>query len=288
MPYLRLPRFVPLLLPLPLLFYSAVFPAAAHAGERRIALLASAEVKGDTILLANLFPAGAPRRLQNAAARISLGPAPQSGSVRQFSREAVSAAIEAEGLPRASFVVPEVMTVRRASRVLSREEIFAAIEAALTKGGTGEPPEFLREDLVYPSAIAVPNNDARLEVTQIRFDRALGRARFRLRPLAAPAALPFYVTARCPPRTSAKALAEFKKFEAIAPSSSRSAPRASVLVDPREPARLHLHSPDADMLLSVRPLERGHLGETIRVRLRSSGKTLQARVVGSNAVDAVF
>jgi hypothetical protein len=284
MPYLRLPR----LLPLPLLFYSAIFPAAAHAGERRIALRANAEVQGDTILLANLFPSGVPQRFQNAGARHSLGPAPQSGSVRQFSREAVRAAIEAEGLPLSSFVVPEVMAVRRASRVLSREEIFSAIETALSKGNPAEPPEFRREDLVYPSAIAVPNNDARLEVTQIHFDRALGRARFRLRPLAAPAALPFYVTAHCPARTFARAFAEFKKFEAVASSPSRSAPTASILVDPREPARLHLHSPDADMLLSVRPLERGHLGETIRVRLRSSGKTLQARVVGSNAVDAVF
>jgi hypothetical protein len=288
MPYLRLPRLLPLLLPLPLLFCSATFPAAAGAGERRIALRAHAEVQGDTIFLASLFPPGAPDTFQKAAAAISLGPAPQSGSLRRFSRDAIGAAIEADGLPRSAFEVPEVITVRRASHVLSREEIFAAIETALTKGGTAESPAFRLEDLVYPSAIAVPSNDARLEVTQIRFDQALGRARFRLRTLAAPAALPFYVTARCPLRTSAKTLSGFKKFEALAPSSSLSAPGASVLVDPREPARMHLHSLDADMLLSVRPLERGHLGETIRVRLRPSGKTLQARVVGRNAVDAVF
>jgi flagella basal body P-ring formation protein FlgA len=61
-----------------------------------------------------------------------------------------------------------------------------------------------------------------------------------------------------------------------------------VLVDPRQFARLHLSSPSARMLLVVRPLQRGHLGETIRVRLLSSGKTLQARVAGKDSLEADF
>jgi hypothetical protein len=275
-------------LPMLLLFCGAVLPAEVRAGGLRIALLADTEVQGDTILLANLLPPNAPGTFQNAAATIFLGTVPQSGSVRRFSRDAIAAAIEAGGLPLSSFTVPEFMIVRRAGRVLTREEIFAAIQTTLNKGDVAKLPEFQPEDLVYAAAIAVPDGDARLEVTQIHFDEVLERARFRLRPQAAPGARPFYVTTSSAPRVSAKAFPRFQELETLAASRNLSSPGATVLVDPRQSARLHLHSRYSDMTLAVRPLERGHLGETIRVRLRQSGKTLQARVVGNNSVDAVF
>ena len=269
-----------------LLFCGAILPPGLRAGGLRIALLADSEVHGDAILLANFLPPNAPRAFQNAAEAILLGSLPQRGSTRRLSRDAV--AIESGGLLLSSFAVPEFMTVRRAGRALTREEIFAAIQTALAKRHTLELPEFRAQDLLYDAAITVPYGDVRLEVTQISFDEAIGCARFRLRPQAVPGALPFYVTARPVPPISAQALQSVKKFQPFAASRNLPGSAAAILVDPRQSARLHLHSQDSDMLLAVRPLERGHLGETIRVRLRASGKTLQARVVGNNSLDAVF
>jgi hypothetical protein len=271
-----------------LLFCGAILPPGVRAGGLPIALLADSQVRGDAILLANLLPPNAPPAFQNAAAAISLGSLPQSGSARRLSRDAVAAAIEGGGLSLSSFLVPEFITVRRAGRALTREEIFAAIQTALAKKHTAEMPEFRVQDLAYDAAITVPYGDARLDVTQISFDEAIACARFRLRARAVPSSLPFYVTARFVPRIFVETIQDFKKFQTVASSRNLTGSDATILVDPRQPARLHLHSQDADMFLAVRPLERGHLGETIRVRLRASGKTLQARVVGNNSLDAVF
>ncbi len=275
-------------LPVLLLFCGAILPPGVCAGGLRVALLADSEVGGDTILLASLLPPNAPPAFQNAAAAISLGSLPQTGSTRRFSRDTVAAAIAGGGLPLSSFVVPEFMTVRRAGRPLTREEIFAAIQTALAKRHTAGLPEFGPQDLVYDAAITVPNGDVRLDVTQISFDQAIGCALFRLRPRAVPSAPQFYVTARFAPGASAITVPRLHKSVPLSDSQILEGPGATILVDPRQSARLHLHSQDADMLLAVSPLQRGHLGETIRVRLRASGKTLQARVVGNNSLDAVF
>jgi hypothetical protein len=271
-----------------LLFAVAFASSGACAGGLRVTLLADAEVQGDTILLANLLPENASRALRTAAEAISLGAAPQNGSARRFRRDAILAALQSGTLSPSSFLIPEVVTVRRAGRPLTREETLAAIQSALAKSHIADPPEFRSEDLTLDTALEVPGTDAQLEVTQIAFDEAIGRARFRLQPHTAPGANAFYVTARVAPEASAAVSANAARFEPWTSSKTHSAVDSPVLVDPRQFARLHLRSPSADMLLAVKPLQRGHLGETIRVRLPSSGKTLQARVAGKDFLEGVF
>jgi flagella basal body P-ring formation protein FlgA len=72
------------------------------------------------------------------------------------------------------------------------------------------------------------------------------------------------------------------------PNASALSAKSVVLVDPRQLARLHLHSANSTMLLLVRPLQTGHINETIRVRLVASGRTLQAKVIAANSLDATF
>jgi hypothetical protein len=52
------------------------------------------------------------------------------------------------------------------------------------------------------------------------------------------------------------------------------------LVEPGHPARLLISSSDSQMSLIVNPLQRGRLGETVRVRMEGSVKTLTGQVTG--------
>jgi flagellar basal body P-ring formation chaperone FlgA len=270
-----------------LLFVLVFASSAARADGLRVTLLADAVVQGDTILLANLLPENAPRPLRAAAEAISLGTAPQNGTARRFRRDAILAALQSATLSPASFLIPEVVTVRRAERLLTQEEALAAIQSALAKSHIAGAPEFRPEDLTLDAALAVPSAGARLEVTQIAFDEAIGRARFRLQPHTAPGANAFFVTARVAPEAPARISTAAPRLTSMS-TKALSVVDLPVLVDPRQFARLRLRSPSAEMLLAVKPLQRGHLGETIRVRLQSSGKTLRGRVTGKDFLEAVF
>jgi hypothetical protein len=269
-----------------LLFCGALAPTIASAGVLRVVLLADVQVQGDAILLANLLPPNAPRAISDAAGKIRLGSAPQNGTPRQLSNDAIIAAIQDAGLRPASFVVPLTVTVHRTGRPLTLLDLWPAIQSFLEKHPVNALRNLQPTDLTFSASVVISGNN-RLAVTRLTFDAALHRANFRLRIQNVPGAQRFEVTARIPASPSGIARRGFQQA-----STSGDAPDLSasgvVLVDPRQSAHLRLHSPDSEMLLAVQPLQRGHLGETIRVRLRPSGKTLQARVVGQNALDAVF
>ena len=262
--------------------------AGAGAGALRIALLDHARVRGDAILLAYLLPLEAPRALRDAAEKISLGPAPQNGLARTISRSAVEASLADTGLWSAQFVVPESMTIARAARPVSRAEVYAAIQDFLAGNKMAAAPVFSIEDLSLEAQVFVPDGLLQLEVTQVVFDQFIGRVRFRLRPRSAAGVLPFFATAAIP---ASPASLHLDHASAAAPNLAWApgAPRvAPVLVEAGHLAKLHLHSRNAEMLLEVRALQRGHLGDTIRVRLPASGKTFRARVIGREFLEAVF
>jgi len=263
----------------------ALAPNVSNSRGIRVVLLSDAEVQGNAILLVNLLPANAPYALRDAAARILLAPAPQNGSARRLPREAIISAIQDSGLPLSAFFVPQSVTVRRTGRQLSRQEAWAAIRAFLEKHPVTSLRSLRVEDLTFDAAVVVSADDTKLAVTRLTFDDALQCARFRMRLQHTANSQPFYVTARIPSGTTGLAR---PLFADISVSPQVPGPGSTVLVDPRQSARLHLHSADSDMLLTVQPLQRGRLGQTIRVRLRASGKTLQARVVSENTLDAVY
>ncbi|HEY2545817.1 MAG TPA: flagella basal body P-ring formation protein FlgA [Candidatus Acidoferrum sp.] len=264
-----------------------------QAGTLRIALLASTEVQSDTILLAHLLPVTAARAIRDAAGSVTLGPAPQAGATRQFTRETLTAAIASSGLSPADFVIPAAVTVRRGSRLLSREEIYAAIQSSLAKNPMPGLASLQIRDIALESDVRVPPGDAGLLVTQAIFDQFIGRARFRLWAKSAPGVLPFFVTVKLPATLPDSSSARKILTVAAHPSNSIGSSTAldtssEVLVAADRPARLHLHSSNMDMLLQVRPLQRGHLGEVIRVRLQVTGRTLQARVTAPGLLDAAL
>ena len=272
-----------------LLLLSVAFSAPrASAGSLRVALLEWVEVRGDAIFLADLLPKDAPRFLREAAKKISLGPAPQNGASRRLSSSAVLAAVVAHGLQAPEFQIPDNISVHRASHLVTRAEVLAAIRAALAKNKDANLPDLQIEDLSF-GAVLLPNQASHLEVTEISFDEFIGRARFRLWSASAPAIHPFYVTARVPfpPGGHRSFLIPASLGDSTA--LSRASPVASpVLIEAGRTAVLHLHSSNSSLFLEVKSLQRGRLGEVIRVRLPANGKTFRARVLEGGGLDARF
>jgi hypothetical protein len=274
------PRLLSLIL-LALVVLEGVAPFRAHAGPTAILLSSEAEVHGDTILLAHLMPGDASRQLRQIAEKVSLGGSPQVGSTRRIMRSVVLKRIQASGMSTAAFEVPEVIDVRRASRKVTRDEVLSAIQSSFVKGqvsGLLKP-----EDVRFDASIAVPDDGvAQLRVTNFTFDSLLGRGRFRLSSTAMPGGLSFVVTVDARDGQSGERAG-------AAPSPSESISTAMVvLVDPRRTAQLRLHSENSETVLKVQPLLSGHFGETIPVRLLKNRKTLRARVVGADFLDASF
>jgi hypothetical protein len=260
----------------------------ARSGAIRIALLNDTQVSTDTILLSSLLPPSVPESLRSATEKIALGAAPRNGATRLFTRDALSAAIEAAGLSPSDFSIPDVVSIHRNARLLTREEVFAALEAALAKNSFAGLSSLRRDDISMAADVFVPPGDARLEVTQISFDQFLGRARIRIWPRSAPGVLPFYVTARVPSASMLSASSGRRLSVSNVGPAHGDAAYAPFLVQAGRFARLHLHSANSDMLLQVIPLQRGRLGDLIRVRLPGTGRALQARVAGLAYLDATF
>jgi hypothetical protein len=265
----------------------SAFAAESRLAPSRIVLRPNAEVSSTMILLSDLVPADAPDYVREEAARIPLGLAPQAGTNRVLERSQIASAIEHAGLPDDVFSVPERVTVRRAGRIPSQTDVWAAVERYLAAHPTSAIRDTHSGDLRLASGFSIPP-ESHLEVTKVTIDRALHLAHLYLTVNGASGgAHPFYASARLSslPANDLLSVVSGRKSKHV---SAEESPAAPILVEPKTVARLHLHSSESDMMLEVRPLERGALDQTIRVRLTSSAKTLQARVIGANALDATF
>jgi hypothetical protein len=289
----------------------ASFPGTGSCGSGRIALLADARVSGDAILLGDLLPKDAPREVRVAVAEVALGNAPRIGSVRRLRGKSVADAMEQAGVVLERFVIPEVIFVERDSRILSSEEILASMHHALGRFSlSAEEAAALRGvsdgDIFWESGLRVPLGDARLMVEDLAVDFEAGLARFRVAVGAEERGLPFEVFARVPARKTATALTTVRAAQTsgrlvLAGALQAAAGKAGtdksnvaqgaegpVLVAPGKTARLRLHSENSVIWLDVKALQAGHAGETIRVSVPASGRTLRARVAGVRELEAVF
>jgi len=194
--------------------------------------------------------------------------------------------------------------VHRASRPLTREEVFRAIQDSLRYNHLPGADVLAPEDVHFSAAVLVSARDAQLRVRRADFDAALHQDRFLLISQADPRALPFLVTVErpaAPPGNSgdnAAGIAANNAAEQPAESGDlaralRGAPSAQdsaheILVDPKGRAKLHVVSGSMQMFLQVLPLEKGALHETVRVKVAGSGQILRGRVIAPGQLEAQF
>ena len=243
------------------------------------ALRSEVLVNAGTVSLAQLLPETAPENLKSLAARVSLAASPDLGAARVLPRDMIVAAIKNAGVPAAYFTVPATVTIRRGGYAIPREEVLRAVNGYFDQHKKSSAPPLILADLEMSALPAISFPEPRLAVVRVTYDYNLRRAVFQIVSQSAPSLVPFEVTARVPEGMLSPSPAVLRM---------RALAAAPVLVEPRILARLVLRSEDSEIVLQVRPLERGRLGQIVRVRLPQNGKTLRAQVTGNAALEAAF
>jgi hypothetical protein len=259
----------------------------------RIELLRAVSVTGTRVLLSDLLPASAPGSLRARAAQISMGAAPQPGNSRILERDAVERRAGASEEMLAEVSVPERIVVSRDSRAITLSEVFEAIRSALHRSGAPGAAALRPGDVFLESQVFVGPGDSGLRVMRVDIDHGLRRARFLLWPSRSPKVLPFFVTVRFAgemPLAPLRASMEFRRMAQHSAITAVAAPPAKkeILVAAGESATLTLHSDTLRIFVDVVSLERGTLGQQIRVRMPETGKIFNAQVDGRAHLEVKF
>jgi len=181
------------------------------------------------------------------------------------------------------------VTPRGAPRLLSRREIFQAIQSHLARLGISERAELRPEDLNIQSSVPVLKVDTGLVVKNIRFN-PLGRETvFELWASQEPQYLPFDVTTRRDPWTfglasgmgwgpteTGRGLQTKSPTTSLEGKSDR--PKSPVLAKPGTPATLIMVGQNVRITTTVDPLQPGTKGQRILVRDTTTARVLNAQV----------
>jgi Chaperone for flagella basal body P-ring formation len=273
---------------------AACLGASANAMRvPRIELLREVRVAGASVLLSDLLPEGARASLRTRAEGISLGAAPQPGQTRVLERSGVLESLGAMQDVAAEFAVPERVMVSRETRPITVQDVMAAIQGTLERGGIAKAAKLQPQDILFQTQVFVGPGDAGLQVLRAEFDPGLSRARFLLWASHDPQVLPFFVTARL---TEDQPFAPFHLTATHGPIRTKpalpfiAAPLAKkeVLVTPGQRSTLVLYSDALRMYADVVPLERGSLGQQVRVRMLGTGKVFSAQVDGRAHLELKF
>lgn len=178
-------------------------------------------------------------------------------------------------------LLPQGATAESASKA----EVLAAIQTAMESRGYAFPKGACSQELELN--VTIPKGSgAGLMVASMKFDSGLGQARFLLRSRGNRKSPPFY--AWCTFAGAGGRETVDQKIDVNVKLRSEESAIGPVLVDVRRTANLYLHSEHSATVMRVRVLQNGHMNEQVRVRLPLHGKTVEARVVGADAVEATF
>lgn len=277
----------------------------ARASDAKTHLIQDAVVNGQSIYLSDLLPESSPSAVRIPAQEILIGRSPQAGSTRVLSGgEIVRLLNDGNLLSRVD--VPEQIVVHRSGHLVTREEVAEAIRRMLAGNQAFGNLQIAPEDLRFAARVTVPAEDAKLHVTRVELDQTLQEMKFWLASGAEPALLPFMAMAhaKCTScgsadatqtpstqnspqpifgtKTSMSAMRARPNLDSAGPGNS-----APSLVEAGQRALLHLVSGTRmQMYLTAISLEKGVFGQTVRVRVQSTGKILYAHVVGRHQLEA--
>jgi hypothetical protein len=258
--------------------------AGRESHPDRVWLLESAEVTQEKITLADLLPASTPSSLQEGAARMSLGSAPQPGSSRTLRGYQIERQLRSSPDILALLAIPDRIVVTRAFRAISHAEIARAIEAALNEEGFSGNGPLNPGNVELEAPVLVTRDDLGLKATRLEYDRLEHRAVFRLWASKEPHLLPFYVSVDSLPGADLLA----GRGALSGKSVMRGSAQPRVLVKPGKPVRMLGEGRNFRFSTIVVPLQPGRKGEIIRVRERGTRRLLKAEVTGEGILKAQF
>lgn len=279
----------------------------AEASEIKTPLMRDAVVSGKSIYLSDLLPQSTPSAFRLMAQEILIGSAPQPGSVRVLSSGEIVRLLDGEDL-LGRVDVPEQIVIHRSGHIVTREEVADAIRKTLGRNENFKDIQIMPEDIRLAAPVTISGEDADLRVTRIEMDASLHEMKFWLVSGAEPTLLPFIAMTRATCNTcgSAESVQSRTTQGSTQPNlglqvswktgavvsgldPDRNVNPAPAYVDKGRIAQLHLISgSEIQMFLSATSLERGTLGQIVRVKIQNTGKILPARVVGRNQLEAEF
>lgn len=253
------------------------------------------EVTGDTIWLSDLLPLGASADLRAMGKSLDLGLAPQPGSVRSLTRREISSRLAEHGDLLRRLELPVQITVQRTGWPIRGDSVLRTVSNFLHKQGWKD--NFLPgvASLQWSGAIAARNENAALQVTGAKPDIGQRTLEARLRCVDRSLCSSFLAFVTLPhafPGITGGTMT------ATAPSANQSRPSGRIgsvqrttpgpgLVERGASAQLKMESGGVQISVPVVCLERGSLGEQIRVRA-AGHHVLLAEVVGTNQLHASF
>jgi len=276
----------------------------AQGAGAKTALVRETVVDGGSIYLSDLLPKSAPQHVRLVAQEILVGQSPRPGSIRVLTGDGLARVLDDQKDLLDELGLPEQIIVRRSGRLVTREEVTQAIQASLRHNEDFSKLVIAPDSVRFAAAVLVSTANADLKVTRIEVDQPLHQLDFWLVSGADPAILPFLVTAR--PESPSNVLPGFDddasgQGTGNGGSSShwssalfkshpaRASERPATIVEAGKTAQLHLISgKTTEMFLAAVALERGALGQRIRVRLESTGRVLEAQVVGMGQLEAEY
>lgn len=267
-----------------------------------VTVKASVEGGSGALTLADLLAPGTCAQLRNAAARVSLGRVPRSGSVRVLDGRVIRRGLEdltggmgsGGGGKTGGMTIPERIAVKRRGATKSCAEIARFVAGAVPDEDLAKVPGRWQADLDCAAAHSIPE-EAPLALTKSSWSAALERWEFALRCARPGDCVPFLVWVH-DPRAPVDGMRRVQSGAARSPkasaeSSSRLQPGtigAERLVAPGQTATLTWDQAGIRVVLPVTCLDAGGLGQRVRVRLKNAGRILQAEVVGEGTLRATL
>lgn len=289
----------------------------------RARLQSAVTLHSATLTLADLLPAGASPALAKEASLVPLGASPQPPNARVIYRQQLQFLLQDHQDLLAEISVPDEIKIQRFYRVISKQEVAAAIEQALSaKGSPADASGLDLADLVLSAPVYATGADPGLRVIRIESDPARHETRFRLWTSKEPHNLPFTAivpgAAKLPvlvaahglapgeivsandftvemrpsvglpskPLATASGLAGLESQAVVRPGQPvvRDDFGRAVLVQPETLATLIVQGKGFQIKTQVTPLEQGVLNQEIRVRNIESRQVVEARVIGRDAL----
>jgi hypothetical protein len=263
-----------------------------------VAVEGSVDAGPGELTLADLLTQDTCVQLRSEAARVSLGAAPQSGSVRILDGRAVRQQLEVLAGAVGSvgktvgMSVPERIVVKRRGETKSCAEIASFVAGAATAEVMAKVPNRWREDLDCAAARGIPE-ETPLALAKSTWNRTLERWEFALGCARPGDCVPFLVWIH-EPKTSVTGTAGSHSGAARPVDVSGETParwrpavsRAERLVAPGETATLTWDQAGIRVVLPVTCLDAGALGQFVRVQLKNAARILRAEVVGAGTLRA--
>ena len=292
--------------------------SAGALPSRSVWLRSHVVLDSGSMTMADLLPDSAPASLRQEAGSIPLGSAPQPAMTRTLYRQQLQFLLRDHKALLRELALPNEITVQRAHRVLTKQEVIQAIQQATGQQAADFDEGLDLQDLHFSTLVYVTRADPGLKVIRIQSDPLRNETRFQLWTSKEPGTLPFEVSVpgavKLPVLVSRHPLApgeivSANDFEVVmkpeagiisgkrsgaaelAGLETRAPLRAGqpvtrtefgmpVLVKPGVLASLIFQGGDFSIKIVVTPLEQGVLGQEIRVRNRETRAVLEATVIG--------